>query len=170
MLHHCSHSVTSSLQHHQFSVVHGNRSLDSPETGGTGRLKRERREGEWWRGNTDSFRENAKTEMQLHTAGCDAAKLCIHHSTVLLWAFASRRARHHTVQTDSVSVGSVLRSSIECSCAVWGAQRKGIAVKFDLLEFTSSSPVLPLSACKFATPDLIRPFGNGAEGSDSNCK
>lgn len=59
---------------------------------------------------------------------------------------------------------------IECSCAVYSVQRKGIAVKSDLLEFTSSSLVLPLSACMFATPDLIRPSGNGAGGSDSNCR
>lgn len=35
-------------------------------------------------------------------------------------------------------------------------------MKSDLLEFTSSSPVLSLSACMFTTPDIIKPFGNGA--------
>jgi len=63
MLHYYSHSVTSSLQHHLFSVVQGNRSLNSPETGGFGKPEKERREVEQWSGNTDSFRENAKTEM-----------------------------------------------------------------------------------------------------------
>lgn len=58
----------------------------------------------------------------------------------------------------------------EHSWAVWGVQRKGTAVKSDLLGFTSSSPVLPLSAWMFATPSLRRPFENGAGGSGSDCK
>lgn len=41
----------------------------SQKLGGTGKLERERGEGEWWRGNTYSFRENgkniAKAGMQL---------------------------------------------------------------------------------------------------------
>lgn len=38
-------------------------------------------------------------------------------------------------------------------------------MKSDLLEFTRSSPVLPLGVCTVATPDLIY-FGNGSD-SDS---
>lgn len=86
------------------------------------------RKGEWWRGN--SCRENAKTEIELYTAGYDTAKLYIHHSIVLLWDFASWRDRHHTGSASWVQYSAQV---LECSCAVWGVQRKGTAVKPDLL-------------------------------------
>lgn len=135
MLHYYSHSVTSSLQHHQFSVVQGKRNLDSPETGGTGKLERKRREGEQWRGNTDRFRENVKTEMQstqLAVTQQSSASITVQCCSEPLLPGGPGTTQFKQTLPAWVQCCALV---IKCSCAVWGVKRKGIAVSLIFWSF-----------------------------------